>query len=599
MSLFAGVYSLSEHGRCTPPPKSATETIAATLTRFPGDTVQTHATDRFFVAYVDVGAFGEPGFRVADGKATVVAGEPLLNATADRVPSRLQDLAEIAGRLEADDAASVLNECRGTYALCHYDEAADILWLATDKVGVRPLYYHIGREHLYFSTCLRVLEGIADVPKRMDMAAIAQESTCGYPLGDRTPFADIKILLSGEAIQCAAGRPRRLHYFRMDRVEETRLSREAFLDELYERFVSAVACRANRSDTAISLLSGGLDSRCIVAVLRALGQTTSTIVFESMDNPDRRIADAYAALVGTRHHVRRLAPGRPLHELLTYQDEVFEELSESADTANRLVFSGDNGGISVGYLYVDEPLVRLMREGRTREAIEFFFRSHRLPRRLFRPEAYRRLKHAAEQGLIEELERIDTPQPEKAFYYFHMANSHRRILRLNAVEDMDLRRVEYLLPFYDGPFIELIVSAPAEWGIAHRLYHEWLSRFPPETTRIPWQTYPGHLPCPVGGLENVRTQWQPSRTKLLRANEIFLPRCRKAMMAPRFPDALFRRPVVMMAYGLHVTGIRSYGYIIRRFVNISDYYERCGGRMVFPDADVPCPPGPVRLGSPV
>ena len=139
-----------------------------------------------------------------------------------------------------------------------------------------------------------------------------------------------------------------------------------------------------------------------------------------------------------------------------------------------------------------------------------------------------------------------------------------------------------LLPFFDGPFLEWMASAPVDWLLYHRFYHDWLARFPSETIQVPWQTYPGHSPCPVRGLEITRTQWQATRATRFRASQAFLPRCREAMTRLRFPSALIRRPVVLLAYALHVARVKDCGYIIKPFVSFSDCYERSGGRMVFP-----------------
>jgi asparagine synthase (glutamine-hydrolysing) len=276
-------------------------------------------------------------------------------------------------------------------------------------------------------------------------------------------------------------------------------------------------------------------------------------------------------------------PSRAPQELLTYGDQEYVETLDLSVAYPQLVFSGDDGSISVGYVYVEEAEVQLMKEGRVQQAIEQFLHDKPLPRKLFRADVYRRLKQVAFDGVLEELERIDVRNPEKAFYFFHMENSHRRILRKFVCEDIDVRRIEYVQPFYDGHFIELIASAPAAWGLAHRLYHQWLTRFPQQTVQVPWQTYPGHLPCPVKGLTITRTQWQPTRAKRFWASQPFLPRCWEAMTRWQFPCALMRRPVVLLAYALHQTRIKDYSYIIELCAKISDYFERCGGRLVFPE----------------
>ena len=65
----------------------------------------------------------------------------------------------------------------------------------------------------------------------------------------------------------------------------------------------AVFDHAARDGVAQSFLSGGLDSRCITAALKALGKDVATVAFDVSGSPDRAIAGAFAELVGTRHAV--------------------------------------------------------------------------------------------------------------------------------------------------------------------------------------------------------------------------------------------------------------------------------------------------------
>ena len=391
MSLFAGIYALTDEGRRPALPRSAVETVAATLSRFPGDTIQTYATPQLFLAHVDVGAFREPGWRVADGRVTACEPESHSGPRRRRRHGR-KIWRGWPARLGADPAV-VLRECRGTFALCHYEEASDALVLATDRLGVRPLYVHIGRRFLVFSTALRVLEAVEQVPKRVDLRGLTEEVVIGFPLADRTRYADIRVLESGEWLQAHYGvAPARSRYFRLEDVVPTEQSYEAFTDTAYERFLDAVACRCARDGMAISFLSGGLDSRCVVSALKALGKQIETISFDFADSPDSMIAEAFAQQIGSHHTVIPCLSGLAPHEQLTYGVGEPPSRVVAVDVAYpQLVFSGDGGSMGVGLIYMDDTGVRSLREGRVREVVEQHLGFSRLPKRMFRPAAYARL----------------------------------------------------------------------------------------------------------------------------------------------------------------------------------------------------------------
>src|SRR5436189_143421 len=87
---------------------------------------------------------------------------------------------------------------RGAFCAVHYHPDAGRLTLVTDKLGVRPLYYWIGDDHVIFATALRVLEGLAEVPKQMDLRAVTEAACFRFPLGDRTPYQDVYALHAAE-----------------------------------------------------------------------------------------------------------------------------------------------------------------------------------------------------------------------------------------------------------------------------------------------------------------------------------------------------------------------------------------------------------------
>src|SRR2546426_839289 len=90
---------------------------------------------------------------------------------------------------------------RVVFCAVHYHPDASRLTLITDKLGVRPLYYWIGDDHVIFATALRVLEGLADLPKQMDLRAVTEAACFGFPLGDRTPYQGVRALRAAEIVE--------------------------------------------------------------------------------------------------------------------------------------------------------------------------------------------------------------------------------------------------------------------------------------------------------------------------------------------------------------------------------------------------------------
>src|SRR5690606_21818976 len=179
-----------------------------------GDEPRIHRDRRIVLARIEPSGLDAPDLLEGPPGVTAGAGHPFLgHATArDDFAALAPELA--AGRVEP------LTRCRGQFALAHWSPDAARLVLATDFVGLRPLYVYVGGEWVAFATALRVLEAITGLPLEMDLLGTTEEICFGYPLGDRTPYTQIRRLRSGEAWIVDAAGIRRTSYARMDDVAE-------------------------------------------------------------------------------------------------------------------------------------------------------------------------------------------------------------------------------------------------------------------------------------------------------------------------------------------------------------------------------------------
>jgi asparagine synthase (glutamine-hydrolysing) len=572
MSSFAGIYRLSQHSGEDMLDREMTAALQNALSRR-HDKLETYGDKRFFLAKLDVGAYPDRAFQIEEDAVATVAGLPLLNPSSSEMPSRARDLSAISKKLD-DNALDIFRECQGSYALCHYRPSNGRLTLAVDKVGIRPIYYHLGKELLYFSTSLRVLESIGQIPKRLDVPGVAEMAAFGYPLADRTPYADIKTLRNGEILTMAGGKLQRSIYFRWDEIEPTRLSLDDYLEQVYREFVRAISCRSAYDRSAAAMLSGGLDTRSIVTVLKDLGKDLSTAAFETPGYLDGIYANQYAELMGSKH----LCNFRPAVPSWNMWIQCLKEL-EWPETMRpkypKLVFSGDGGSVGVGFVLIEEETFQLMRQGRTDLAARRLLEDRALPRRFMRPKTFQDIQEILLHNVRSELERIHSSDRGRDLHIFFLENDQRRHLH-PLYENIDDHRLEYLLPFYDGQFLEMMVSGPAEIFLRHKFYHQWLAHFPPEIAATPWQTYPGHEKCPIANGLAARNQWEAKRQDRFsgKSTELYR-RCRSAVADPRFPTDILDRKRVLLAMALHRLRMRDYTHVFETCSLFYDYFSKC------------------------
>lgn len=580
MTLFAGIYSLD---RQVAPDQESIDAIKRSISRS-SDQVDTWSDERFFIAKVDIGAFGDPGFSIDEAHGVVaVAGEPLIEADFENGRSRHTDLLELSIRLARADT-SVLRECDGSFSLCYYNRRNGYFVLATDKVGVRPLYYHVGRQFIAFSSTLRLLETLDGIPKRMDLRAVTERITFSYPLGDRTPYSEIKVLRSGECLRMEGGKLRRSFYFRWEDVESGSGDEDERLRGVYDSLVSAVAARSRRDQVAISYLSGGLDSRSIVSALRSLGKEVLTFTVGSPDLQDVVYAGRFARAIGSRHKVQLLESvgGGYLQDLLELITRSLDDPEWSAESGKprfpRLVFSGDGGSVGLGHVYMDSALVDRIRTEPVERVVASYLCGRSVSQKVMKARMYECLKNMPVEGMCEEINGIASRDPARRFHIFLLNNDQRRHMH-EFYEDIDLNRVEYLLPFYDARILEKVVSGPIDIFLGHRFYHRLLTLFPPDTTSIPWQTYPGHLPCPIAESERYKNQWESSRAVRFGLRNRLLHQAWVAVLRPQFPTAVLRRLIVFYALIAHGMKMRDCSTILKCCVEYQGFFEKAQGKI--------------------
>jgi hypothetical protein len=549
MSILAGVFS---RDAAAPIPADARSSLEKLISRHPGDRAEVYQHPRCLLLQVNVGAFDGPEREQTPRCVAIVAGQPL----ADHRASLTEAVVEGRDR-------EWLVSTRGSFAAACFEPSVPRLVLAVDKMGVRPMYFWADERFVYFSTALRILEGFHLAPKRPDIRGVTEAAAFGYSLSDRTVYAGIVRLHAGEVVEFAASRLVRRRYWRWDSVRESRLPIDELAHQAYEAFCEAVAVRRPQESAALAFLSGGLDSRCVVAALLGLGMEVHTVTLGVEPSQDTLFASAFADAAGTRHHeVRRSAS-----DLLEWLPSLAEALGFGRDEAppaanSRVIWSGDGGSVGLGCVYITPQIEAKLKNADEEGAVSAYVGSP-IPSGMLAPSWRKPVLRIPFEGVLHELSCIDHADPLQKFYLHLMLNDQRRHLTA-FYESIDLHRMEYQLPFYDGRFLQVVASAPRAECLYHRFYSRWLRCFPAVVSSVPWQTYPGHDPCPLPVPEGLLYQWSSAaEVKVFRSCETKLIREIESMLlSGRFPKVL-SRPSLAVGLLLHLLKVRKYSYMFR------------------------------------
>jgi len=584
MTIIAGAYSRIAG---VPLPHALCSELFPAVSREPGRARQVFRSPRCVVAKVDVGAYGVSAFQAHPGESVAtLAGEALLGASRGRPRRTRADDLGLMHDLWKAGRGPVQLDCRGSFCAALYDAAGDRLVLTTDKLGMRPMYYWADDRFVVFGSALRILEAISIVPKSMDLRAVTEIASIGFPLGDRTAFTGIRTVQPGEGVEFSGSRTTRASYWQWDRLPAARLDENELAREAAERFCDAVARRLGGDSTTTALLSGGLDSRSIVAVLRQAGARVHTVTFSSFSGLlDPLLARNFADRAGTMHQEVSVDPTAETW----YSQVLLQRPWTTAPAWHQYpperplaVWAGNGGSVGVGHLLMTDAICEHMRKGRREAAIRTYLDDEGA--RVLTYVLQRRVAAFASAVLVEgsaaELDAIGGDDPARAFHLFLMLNEQRRDF-VKHYEDLDLHHIELLTPFFDSSFLEVVFAAPLDLCLRHAFYMKWLAHLPTVATGVAWQAYPGHAPCPLPLPEHLCDQWHPrwQGWSARRERRALLRRARQLLDADDFPDALLRRQRLRVAYYAYRAGLQDYGYLVRFADTFYQYWTRCGGRV--------------------
>jgi len=187
--------------------------------------------------------------------------------------SNTPDLAEVY-RLWATDAPRHL---RGDFAAAIFDADAGRILLLHDELGLKPLFWSVQGQTLWFGTRLEALRDLAGY-SGLDEDYIADYISAGEPSGARTPYRGISRLLPGEALVWDGVTAKSLDVWTLDQVEPTRLRPEQYPGALRARMTDAILAATAGKSRVFCQLSGGLDSSSVVALAtRALSQPIEAV----------------------------------------------------------------------------------------------------------------------------------------------------------------------------------------------------------------------------------------------------------------------------------------------------------------------------------
>ncbi|MES2878585.1 MAG: asparagine synthase-related protein [Pseudomonadota bacterium] len=566
MTLFAGVFNLKKNAI----PTELKASLRSNLRSVKDDlgTWREHDHASLFLVKWDSGAFSDPAWKVTpDGSVCALAGDPLLLESGCRLDREHQIEKLSLGLTTLIDQE--LAKCRGSFALIQYSAGRNELNLVTDVIGLRPIYWSIQNDFIFFATALRILEKTAEIDKTLSMVGMAELGTFSFPLSERTPYDEISVLRECEILSVNDLGKRCRKYYDWSRPAASPDNFEAAAALIYTKFQDAVDIRAGEDKRVYSFLSGGMDSRAIVATLLERGKQVEALNFSPNGTQDQYYSKQFAQQAGAHCRLHILPSGiYPNFSFLALAAKTELERREATHVDRpQFIWSGDGGSVGLGHVYMDAIMLDLAEHGDTKSALDHFFDFNRiaLPSRVLSSSARKNLPDILFNNALSEINRYPRKDIGRCIYLFLLFNDQRRHL-FKHFETIDQHGLELLTPFYDAAFLQAVAATPARWGLFHRLYTDWFQHLPEFSRKTPWQTYPGHQPCLIATDKKLTYQWA-DRFSPYRAG--FTERMKLALKILRLSKSInsnikshiFSSSRVWIAALAHASGLKDCRYI--------------------------------------
>jgi asparagine synthase (glutamine-hydrolysing) len=282
------------------------------------------------LAVLDLSVRGRMPMATEDGRFSIVYNGEIYNHRELRseleregIEFRSTTDTEVLLRLYERRGADMLEQLNGMFAFGVWDALERTLFLARDRMGVKPLYYAQYDRAFYFASEEKALFA-GGVPASFDPDAWPELLCFRYVAGERTAFTGVKRLLPGHTLTWRDGRIRTQRWWCLaDRVRARREALPSNPTEWFrETFDDSVDVRRIADVPVGVLLSGGLDSGSVAASLasqagRDVKSFTVRFSEEGFDEGPtaRTVADQW---------------GLEWHELLVSPDELTDRLAEAS-----------------------------------------------------------------------------------------------------------------------------------------------------------------------------------------------------------------------------------------------------------------------------
>lgn len=236
---------------------------------------------------------------------------------------------EVLLKLYIEYKEKCLNKLNGMFSFAIYDKNKKNLFIARDRLGIKPLYYYIDNNTFIFSSEIKSILKFPYFQKKLNKKIINSYFQYRYIIGNETYFANIYSLLPGNYLNYHTIEKKMniKKYWQIEAISNKQnLGETYYLLKVKKLLDESIASRMISDVPIGAYLSGGLDSSIVSAVMannKKDGLHTFTIGFKEENFNEFKYSKLVSDMYGTNHHKIILSTEKYLEnmeKLIEYKD---------------------------------------------------------------------------------------------------------------------------------------------------------------------------------------------------------------------------------------------------------------------------------------
>ena len=299
------------------------------------------------LSIIDVSNAASQPFTDAYGRYTIIFNGEFFNFKEHReallkkgIQLKSQSDTEVLLYLYITEGASFLEKINGFFAIAIYDNIEESLFIARDRLGIKPLFIYKDDDKLIFASEIKAILAF-DIPKEIDNTALYEYLQLNYIPAQHSIFKNISKLKPGTFLKIKNNNVEEKEYYKIpfhtdEEIKKINIKYDDAKNKIFELLDNSVKLRLISDVPLGAFLSGGIDSSIITALASKYTDKLNTFSIGYKDEPlfdETRYAQTVAKKYKTDHTVFSLTNDdlfSVLFDVLDYTDEPYADSSALA-----------------------------------------------------------------------------------------------------------------------------------------------------------------------------------------------------------------------------------------------------------------------------